>query len=78
MKTIANTSYINKLLGRAMRSADVKNAINNYKTGLFGVGEIRVFVYNKCVSLVCKDGKFYDMIAADWEELRNEIMGKVL
>jgi len=75
---VANTEYVNKIFGRAMRSVDVKNARSNYKTGLFPASEVRLYMYDKCAALVARDGRLLDMCTYDWEAMRTKIMAEVL
>ena len=75
---VANTQYVNKVYGRAMRSVDVKNARQNYKTGLFPSSEVRLYMFDKCAALVARDGKMLEMTSYDWEAIRTKIMAEVL
>jgi len=54
-------TYIESVFVKVITSKDAKNAINNYKTGLYGVGEIRSYVYSLCLRRILKDGHFDEM-----------------
>ncbi len=56
-----NETYIESVFTSIMQTRDAREAVNNYKTGLYDVGEIRAFIYNLCLSRICKQGHFDEM-----------------
>jgi len=64
-----NETYIESVFVKTITSKDAKNAFNNYKTGLYGVGEIRSYIYSLCLRRILKDGHFDEMKDEHYDHL---------
>jgi hypothetical protein len=65
-------AYINYIFAYIVTSKEAKSAFNNYNTGLYGVGEIRSYVYSLCLRRILKEGHFDEMKDEHYDHLLAE------
>ena len=62
-------TYLDSVFAYVVTGKDAKNAFNNYKTGLYGVGEIRSYVYSLCLRRIIKQGHFDELYDSNFDYL---------
>jgi hypothetical protein len=60
-------TYLDYVFSYVVTGKDAKNAFKNYKTGLYGVGEIRSYIYSLCLRRIIKEGHFDEMRDSNYD-----------